>query len=437
MLKTKQKYFFSNIYQIVYLPGGLFIFLILLFSCSSTNNQTDYKWNLASIYNPFQTRIHPTYKVFHNSSNTSVLFIKVRTNELLFRPNATGNDETCSFKIAYKLQKVEEDLNAIVDSNSYVYDLKKSDVQDYYTTQIPIKAELGGSYRLKVTIRDNHQKSFNISYLNVEKNNNIGEQFFNLTSLNGTPLFKNVIINNGMFKIDHTFHTSNKLYISYYKEKLNTPQPDRPAQSDSMRYSKYDSLYIIDYTPNTPISLTNNGLYFFQFDTLSNEGLSVLKLDQDFPKIQDPKGLIPPLTYITTSAEYKNLINGENAKLLADNFWIKNGGNVDRGRELIRLFYNRVYFSNYYFTNNKPGWETERGMVYIVYGPPHQIDKSAEQEIWIYNRKGQSLPIKFTFKYRPNKYSINKFQLSRKNSQEWGWTEAIYAWSSGDIFLFD
>ena len=144
-----------------------------------------------------------------------------------------------------------------------------------------------------------------------------------------------------------------------------------------------------------------------------------------------------PLIYITTDAEFKKL-NGEgNPKLIADNFWIKTGGNTERGRELIRLYYNRVYFANYYFTNHKPGWETDRGMVYIVYGPPHNIEKSATGEIWKYDIKGKTIPVKFNFEYSPNKYGINNYKLLRNNSQEWGWTEAIYSWTSGDIFLFD
>ncbi len=437
MPKKTLKHSFRKINQIALLPGLFLLFFTLTYSCSSSKQQAEYKWNLASIYNPYQTRIHPIYKVFHNANNTSVLFIKVRTKELVFRPNANGSEETCKFKISYKLQRVEDDSTAIVDSNSFVYDLKKSDIEEYYITQVPIKAKTDRSYRLKITIRDNFQKSFSISYLNVEKRTNIGEQFFNLTTYGGTPLFKNIIINDGMFKIDHPFTNSDKLYIYYYKNTLSTPQPDRPATSDSIRYNKFDSLYIVDYTPDTPLRLTEDGLYFFKFDTTSDEGLSVLKLDSNFPKIHEPEGLIPPLVYITTSAEYNSLNGRENAKLAADNFWIKNGGNVDRGRELIRLYYNRVYFSNYYFTNDKPGWETDRGMVYIVYGPPERIEKTAQQETWIYNRKEQGLPAKFTFNYSPNKYSINKFRLSRTNSQEWGWSEAVYAWSNGEIFLFD
>ena len=174
-----------------------------------------------------------------------------------------------------------------------------------------------------------------------------------------------------------------------------------------------------------------------QFDTNSSEGLSILKLDKDFPKVQDPNGMIPPLNYIVTEAEYNKLIQNPNPKITADNFWIDAGGNISRGRELIRIFYNRVYFANYYFTNSKPGWKTDRGMIYVVYGPPHEIEKSAHVEIWKYKLKSEGTDVKFTFNYSPNKFGINKYTLSRSNNQEWRWTEAVYAWTSGDLFIYD
>ncbi|HBH47303.1 MAG TPA: hypothetical protein DDX98_01605 [Bacteroidales bacterium] len=414
-----------------------FIISIILSSCASSSNQPSNKWTLASIYNPLKSSLHPVFKIHHNNTNNSVLFFKIRTNELFFRENPVNQTETCSFTLKYLLQEVSDESTAIVDSSTYIYELSKADVKDYYITQIPLKAREGNSYRLKVTVRDNNRKAFDISYHNIEKNTVNAEQYFNITTLNGTPLFKNVILNDGVFKINHPKPSSDSLYVSFYHNKVEAPKPLIAPSSDNYLYKQRDSLFVIHYSSNAAFSLPHEGMYYVQFDTNSNEGLTLLKLNNDFPKVKEPEGLLPPLSYITTDAEYKKLLRDGNPKLTADNFWIKAGGSPDRGRAMIRLYYNRVYFANYYFTNSKPGWKTDQGMVYVVYGPPHKMKKTAFGETWIYERKGDDNPITFEFKYAPNKYNLNNFILDRSQNNEWHWTEAVYAWTSGDIFLYD
>ena len=73
-------------------------------------------------------------------------------------------------------------------------------------------------------------------------------------------------------------------------------------------------------------------------------------------------------------------------KAALDDFWIKCGGNVDKARELIRIYYTRVLYSNYYFTSYKEGWRSERGMIYIIYGPPDKVYKTSEGESWGYKK---------------------------------------------------
>jgi GWxTD domain-containing protein len=365
------------------------------------------------------------------------MFFKIRTNELFYRPDITTNAEKCSFTLKYLLQEIGDETNIIVDSNTYIYEFNKENLNKYYITQIPIKALDGNSYRVKVTVRDNFRKSFSVSYLNVEKKRELGEQYFNISSIGGTPLFRNVLINDGVFRINHSSPASDKLFISYFNNDTPAPKPIIASSSDEFLYRKRDSLYVVDFSPNSALSLHHSGLYYIQFDTSSKEGVTVLKINNDFPKIEEPDGLIPPLVYITTDAEFNKLIKENNPKLTADRFWINAGGNIEKGREMIRLYYNRVYFANYYFTSTKPGWKTDRGMVYIVYGPPHEIKKSAFKETWIYKSKRDSEKIKFDFNYTPNQYNINNFTLSRSNNHTWRWTEAVYAWTSGDIFLYD
>ena len=52
--------------------------------------------------------------------------------------------------------------------------------------------------------------------------------------------------------------------------------------------------------------------------------------------------------------------------------------------------YRRLAFSNQHFAERVPGWKTDRGHVYIVYGPPDSIRKhplsatNPSEELWSY-----------------------------------------------------
>ena len=422
--------------KLAFIPIAFLLAFLFSTACSDYSYPS-YKWNLSTIYNPLRTNLHPIYKVYHNNNKTSVLFLKIRTTELFFREGAIDNQKSCSFSIKYFLQEIGDEGNFIADSNTYVYEMRQKDVNKYYISQIPIKAQKGKSYRLKITLTDHYRNVYAIKYLEVEKRTSIGEQYFNVTTMNGTPLFKNVLINNGVFRINHESPPADSLYIAYYSNNFHTPQPLLASPSDNMRFRKHDSLFKVKYTPNMAFTLDYEGVYYVRFDTTSSHGISILKLNEDFPKTKEPEGLIPPLKYITSDAEFDALNLTTEPKKTADKFWVKTGGNIPKGRELIRLFYNRVYFSNYYFTNTSPGWMTDRGMIYVVYGPPHRIKKDAHSETWIYERKSDSDLIEFTFNYQPNQYALNNYILDRSNSHTWHWAEAVYAWTSGDIFLYD
>lgn len=83
--------------------------------------------------------------------------------------------------------------------------------------------------------------------------------------------------------------------------------------------------------------------------------------------------------------------------------------------ELQEEFYRRVDFVNQHFTVNsidKEGWKTDRGGIYIKYGPPTDVERHNEQlnlppvEIWYYAH----LQRRFIFE---DKSGVGDFQLAR------------------------
>jgi GWxTD domain-containing protein len=230
-------------------------------------------------------------------------------------------------------------------------------------------------------------------------------------------------------------NSQDTLFIHYYKDEAPLPSPTYAPVSDEFYYREADSIYKLAYSPEMLLSFEFEGIYHFRFDTTMEEGLTIVNFGENFPKIKSEAELLEPLAYIATSPDYKRLQAEENKKLANDRFWLGLAKTTGRARELIRVYYNRVYFANYYFSNSRPGWKTDRGMIYIVYGPPQDMEKTPDSETWIYNKKGESGTINFNFRYKPNSFNLDNYVLVRSESQNWHWREAVDTWRSGKIFL--
>jgi len=408
---------------------------MLTITCQSPYTTTKTRWNLAAIYNPASSQVHPAFKVYHNSDNTSLLFVKLFPSELLF--NQANVEGQFVSKVSVQVQNYEIDgiKTTLVDSMTYTYTIKQENVGKRFLAQIPIKTEMGKRYQLRIVTRDILRKDFNLQFIDVDKTSVYSEQNFNILNQNGIPYFDNIIPPGSVYKIQHRNPIHDKIQISFYKNQTPLPKPVFAVSPDAVLYNKPDSVYTIDYSSNLYIGFSQEGLYKFRFDTSQVEGLILLNLGKDFPKVKAVKDILEPLAYITTSGEYNNLLKEQNKKLTVDNFWLKVGKSTSKARELIRIYYNRVYFANYYFTTSKPGWKTDKGMVYIVYGPPQNMQKTPISEIWLYYTKGTSKVISFTFLYKPTPFSIDNFDLQRSEDQDWHWREAIDSWRSGEIYL--
>ncbi len=415
----------------------VFLFVLIIIGCSSPYTISGTRWNLSAIYNPSSSHLHPAFRVYHSTDNSSLLYVKLFPNELLF--NQANPEKEFMSKVSVQVQayEIKDNKPELADSITYRYTIKQEDVGRRFLSQIPLKLDIGKHYQLRIVTRDLLRRELNLRFLEVDKINQYSEQNFNILNNKGIPYFNNVMHEGMIYKIQHRNPSEDELFIYYYKNKSVLPKPTFGSVETEKIYRVPDSLYIIEYSPDLMLSFSYEGVYQFKFDTTQEGGFIITNFGRNFPKIKDSDALIEPLAYITTSADYNNLMKEENKKLAADNFWLNLAGSTGRAREMIRIYYNRVYFSNYYFSNILPGWKTDRGMVYIVYGPPQNMEKTATSETWIFYMKGANNAINFTFDYKPEPNNVENFVLRRSESHEWHWREAVDAWRRGEIFLMD
>ena len=84
------------------------------------------------------------------------------------------------------------------------------------------------------------------------------------------------------------------------------------------------------------------------------------------------------VAYIITDQErkaFKSLSNDEEREAFIEAFWQRRNPNPDSpDNEFREEHYRRIAYANEHFAAGKPGWKTDRGRIYIMWGKPDDID---------------------------------------------------------------
>ena len=110
--------------------------------------------------------------------------------------------------------------------------------------------------------------------------------------------------------------------------------------------------------------------------------------------INDMDLAISQTLYIATSDEFKRLkaakTREEKEKRFME-FWRSKDPSPNSGQnELMQEYYARIATANERYSHHFPGWKTDMGMIYIIFGDPSSIDRhpfvsnSKPYEIWEY-----------------------------------------------------
>src|SRR5579863_5773819 len=90
------------------------------------------------------------------------------------------------------------------------------------------------------------------------------------------------------------------------------------------------------------------------------------------------KWLNEDVTYIITDEEraaFKRLQTDEEREQFIENFWLRRDPTPDTiENEFKEEHYRRIAYANEHYASGIPGWKTDRGRIYITYGPPDEID---------------------------------------------------------------
>jgi GWxTD domain-containing protein len=253
---------------------------------------------------------------------------------------------------------------------------------------------------------------------------------FILTDSAGRPLLRRYLRAGETVKLD-VFGpaAAEKLTLRRFPAEFSPalpPYSDPALQAGNPRTLTATSVQ--ELAANQPIRLTEPGLYTLQLGTAPP--LGVMVETGAFPEVSTAPELIEPLRYLTTSIEREQLLRAEAPKRAVDEFWLHAASNEQSiARVLIRDFYGRVMEANRLFSAHKPGWMTDRGLLYVVLGPPDRVERSASAERWEY--EGVERRAAYTFRAKPSTFAPDYYELVRRPEYEWLWMRAVQQWRTG------
>jgi len=409
--------------------------------CASTKKTAteETQGQMASLYNPSRLSLHPDFSIYHESNNYSVLYIRAYPAELRFNETNTEAEYRAMLRVKYELIGLDENEGeevAVVDSASVVYKLREREERSpafFASLNIPVRQ--GNRYLLKLETTDLNRGSIGLEYLYVDKTDpNSAQNFKVVSTFSGYPKFMRFFLTGEKFSVQYRDRGLDSIYVDYFMLTNELPRPPITATSDYTMNYVPDTSYVFPMVDTVDYDLRLEGMYHVKADIGQDEGLTLFNYGGSFPEVKNPRELMEPLFYLATLAEYKDLRTKPNRKLAVDDYWLKLGNSIEKSRELIRIYYNRVVYSNLYFSSNKEGWKTDQGMIFILFGPPNRIQMTESGESWYYYAKRKSKTVEYRFAREQDAFSDHNMMWQRTTDSQMYLNEAIRSWRSGKVY---
>jgi GWxTD domain-containing protein len=152
-------------------------------------------------------------------------------------------------------------------------------------------------------------------------------------------------------------------------------------------------------------------------DAAQQEGNQVLRRILVAPDYR--KWLLEDVRYIIADEEranFKKLTTDQQRDQFITDFWEKRNPNPGSPENAFKKrHYQRLAYANQHFAAAIPGWKTDRGRLYIMYGPPDSVDSqpqlSPPEEIWYYSMIegiGNDVMLNFVDRCRCGEYALSK-----------------------------
>ncbi|MDD4149084.1 MAG: GWxTD domain-containing protein [Bacteroidales bacterium] len=390
-----------------------------------------YKYNFSSIYNPAETNLHPLVKAYCDSDTSAIVFFRLNVDELRLG-NKNKLDTVSELIIKYALRDVYS--FQITDTGVNVFNLKIAANTAYTDGYFRIRLEPNSKNKLIVGFVLVNSKGGSRIILDIDNtDSNLADKFL-LEELSAESIMKydRFVDRQHNYRISSRILSNFAATVEYFKysDEIIVPPYFMLKNSDDIVVPDSTFTYRIGDT----ISFPSHGFYVFKISSQDSAFMCFINPRDNYPNINVLSDMLEPLKLIATNKDIKHIKTAENLKIAIDNYWLGLSNNQKFAREQIRVFYNRVNLANQFFSDYREGWKTDRGIIYIVLGPPTIVNISASGEEWIYGENPDVAGVFFLFDKVNCLYSGTKFQLKRDERYQAVWAQAVNTWRNGRIF---
>ena len=410
----------------------LTVVAIVISSCAG-GRRARQSVKLSDIYNPGANSVHPEVKVFHTMDTLSEVNFQIYPQEILF--NTSNPDSALRGIVRFNAELYNvKDSSVAVDTLSQVLVLDQNSLRKpSISGKLNVRAKLGECYVLKFTVTDVLRERIAVVLQMVDKSNRNTAQWYKTTNPDGSVFFGMAMRAGAPLVVEHPTRNLDSAYVFYYDSlqvsapPVNAIRPLLSATADSVFVWKVRGKKVI---------LPYEGTYIISADSSQGHGLVLGRFPEGFPRRVTSTQLLESMVYIELRVADSGFV-AENHKLMLDSLWFARTGDHEASRELIRIYYIRLFLANYFFSSYKEGWKTDRGMVYMVYGLPNRVFRYGLNEVWIYGRASGKKSTRFHFRYRPGSASPNDFVLDYLHSSNFKWRTIQDGWTKGKPFIYE
>ncbi len=392
--------------------GGSALTLLLILTClllfsACKGGREAQRPNLSALYGERATAALPQLKIYHISADSTRIYAQTyeegQKSILLLSDQASGS------RVDSLLINTRQSTSTIHFPINATYQLQHSGI---YTSSVRSESYLQKSSRLT-------ENDFLIRHADDQ-----------------SICFNNYITEGESINISCARADVARYKVYFYSAKNELPPPTfLPKKAPRPpRLSDADSTFV--HPVNKSLQLSNNGRYYIEAikqDDQALGGICLLSMPNGFPKLTKATDLIDALRYTTRLEEFAALIEAKDTKSAVDDLWLKRAGSTHRGRVLIKEYYGRVQRANQFFSTFKPGWQSDRGLVFIIYGQPNEVYHYPDREVWNYQARRDISSLRFVFAKVPNELTSASYLLSRDPFYEDSWHRAVYEWRKGVI----
>ncbi len=378
--------------------------------------------DFSAMYKPSSSVVNPQITAYVSSATEANVYFRIRTQEL---KNALANplEKEIGIYVKYYLRNASDFQLADTASMRYTFDVSTG---DYVYGRFKVALANRCDYKLVVDFANARYDVRKRLLCDLKNTPVFNDDKYIATTGSNDVLFGNVIPVGRSLVLYAGADCNKSVDIEFYGGKdyvslppyLGSPVKAPNLPDSIFRYNFGDTLHI-----------DKVGLYALG-SASKNEKFGIVATDnQSYPSVTKVSDMLEPMKLICTEKEFALVDSSENQKKSVDAFWLGLSKNEKNAKEQIRVFYSRVAWANMLFPSREEGWQTDRGMIYVMLGPPSIVNITPTSEEWIY---GDSNGLLFTFE---NTSGLrNDFSLLRSNTYQSVWSQVLTTWRSGKIF---